>query len=447
MGVFVLLKGYYFKERTTIYRKSDPMLTRRQPLPVEDAVNKVLDHVLPLEPEEILLEEADLRYLAEDILADQDVPAFDRSPYDGFAVLSSDTASASRETPIRLKVLETIGAGSVAEYPLQSGHAYRIMTGAAIPDEANAIVMLELAKDLKDENGNSYIEITRQFPEGHNISWQGEDTKKGTVMLKKGSRITPGVKAVLATFGYHKVSVYRQPVVGVIATGSELLEPSEPLVHGKIRNSNGPMILSMIKEAGAIPKYLGQLKDDLKSSIEAVERGLKEVDVLITTGGVSVGDFDFLPEIYEHLKADVLFNKVAMRPGSVTTVAALSNNSRLFGLSGNPSACFVGFSLFAGPYLKKLQGASAIYLDQDEAVLQKDFPKPNPFTRFVRCRVERRNGSWHALPIGLDKSNVVTSLAFANALMVLPGGTRGYQSGDDVHVILLHGEDRDTFCL
>ncbi len=424
---------------------SDYMLKKREPLPVKDAVSKVLEDVQPLETEDVLLEASDHRYLAEDILADQDVPAFDRSPYDGFAVISADTVDASRENPVRLKVLETIGAGSVADHPLHSGNVYRIMTGAAMPEGADAIVMLELAKDIKDDDGNAYIEITRPFPSGHNISRQGEDTKKGTVMLKKGSYITPGVKAVLATFGYYKVSVYRRPVVGVIATGSELLEPSEPLVHGKIRNSNAPMILSMIKEAGGVPKYLGQLQDDLPSSIEAVEQGLQEVDILITTGGVSVGDFDFLPDIYQHLKADVLFNKVAMRPGSVTTVAALKNNRRLFGLSGNPSACFVGFSLFTGPYLKKLQGASYLFKDQDEAILQEDFPKPNPFTRFVRCRVERKKGTWHALPIGLDKSNVVTSLALANALMILPGGTRGYQSGDKVDVLLLNGEDREYF--
>lgn len=423
------------------------MLEKRQPIDVIDAIKQVVEKAMPLESEQVSLDKAVNRYLAENVHADQDVPSFDRSPYDGFAVISDDTQTATREHPIRLKVLDTIGAGSVANRPLKSGEAYRIMTGAAIPEGANAIVMLELAKTIEEAGEESYIEVTRHFPPGHNISWRGEDIKKSTLLLEKGVKITPGVVAVLATFGYHEVHVFRQPTIGVIATGSELLEPHEALVHGKIRNSNGPMILSMIQDAGGHAKYYGQLKDDLSSSVQAVEQALKDVDVLITTGGVSVGDFDYLPHIYKHIEADVLFNKVGMRPGSVTTVAQTKQGQLLFGLSGNPSACFVGFSLFTRPYLKKLQGTKKHYLQQAEAILGSDFPKPNPFTRFIRCKVEREQGILKAMPIGLDKSNVVTSLALANGLMVLPGGTRGYQLGDKVKIILLNGEDCDSFCL
>lgn len=413
------------------------MVERRKPIPVPEAVEKVIEGIEILDIEEVALEDSDQRILADDIVADHDVPPFNRSPYDGFAIIAEDTSQADFHHPIEFEVIETIGAGSVAKNKVTKGKAIRIMTGAAIPEGANAIVMLEQAKE--DENNPNKITIKRPFKQGDNISWQGEDTQKGTILLKKGVPITPGIKAVLATFGYALVKVYRKPRVGVIATGSELLEVNEPLVPGKIRNSNAHMVMAQIKKAGGEPIYFGQLPDDLDASYQAVEQALNQVDVMITTGGVSVGDFDFLPAIYDRLGVEVLFNKIGMRPGSVTTVAKLGNK-RLFGLSGNPSACFVGFELYAGPTLKLLMGHQKPHLEKDQAILNKDFPKPNPFTRFVRCRIERSNGEFHVTPVGLDKSNVVTSLAEANALTVLPGGTRGYESGMKVDVLLLDGE-------
>ncbi|TCP29765.1 molybdopterin molybdochelatase [Scopulibacillus darangshiensis] len=423
------------------------MVERRKSIPVEEAVQRVLTNAKALEGEEIRIEESDGRYLAEDIVADHDVPPFNRSPYDGFAIVAGDTAAASRDNPALFEVIETIGAGDVAEKEVTNGSAIRIMTGAALPKGADAVVMLELTSEIDGSEGRQ-IAIKRPFKSGDNISWQGEDTASGSILLKKGRKITPGVKAVLATFGYAHVKVYKRPVVGVIATGSELLEVHEPLEPGKIRNSNAHMILAQIRQTGAIPVYLDQLKDDFDQSFERVSLALDAIDVLITTGGVSVGDFDYLPAIYEKLGAEVLFNKVGMRPGSVTTVAKLKDQQKwLFGLSGNPSACFVGFELFAGPYLKTMQGVTNRFLQSEEAVLSVDFPKSNPFTRFVRCRVKREGGHLYAAPVGLDKSNVVTSLADSNALMILPGGTRGYKSGESIKVLLLQGEGSDKFCL
>lgn len=413
------------------------MVEIRKPITVPTAVERVIDGLQTLEIEEVSLETSDRRILAEDIVADHDVPPFDRSPYDGFAILAEDTKTASYDSPITLEVIETIGAGSVSKNKVTQGKAIRIMTGAALPEGANAIVMLELAKEDKEDSNK--IIIKRPFYKGDNISWQGEDTKQGTVLLEKGQVITPGIKAVLATFGYAKVHVYRRPIIGVIATGSELLEVHESLVPGKIRNSNAHMVMAQINKAGGIPLYFGQLPDEFEASFQAVEQSLSKVDALITTGGVSVGDFDYLPAIYKKLGAEVLFNKVGMRPGSVTTVAKLGNK-RLFGLSGNPSACFVGFELFAGPSLKIMMGHKSPHLEKQKAILGKDFLKPNPFTRFVRSKVIRTESGYRSNPVGLDKSNVVTSLALANALMILPGGTRGYKEGMVVDVLLLDGE-------
>ncbi|MEC1262312.1 molybdopterin molybdotransferase MoeA [Bacillus swezeyi] len=415
------------------------MLEQRKPIPVYEAAERVIQLQKQGETEWTQLEESLHRYLAEDVKADHHVPAFDRSPYDGFAIRASDTAGASRENPLKFEVIDHIGAGAVSEKKLGPFQAVRIMTGAQIPEGADAVVMLELTKTYSEDEKN-YMMLKRAFRPGENISKTGEDAEKGSVLIRKGTRITPGVVALLATFGYAAVPVVKKPVIGIIATGTELLNVSDPLVPGKIRNSNAGMVAAQVEEAGGKPLYLGKISDQFEESFEAVEGALEKVDFLITTGGVSVGDFDFLPAIYEKLGAEVLFNKVAMRPGSVTTVAQL-NGKLLFGLSGNPSACFVGFELFVKPSVKAWLRDPKPYPMCAEAILTKDFPKPNPFTRFVRSFVSIKEGTLHAKPVGLDKSSAVTSLADANALMVLPGGTRGYEAGRRVHVLLYRDEN------
>lgn len=415
------------------------MIEKRTPIPVYEAAALVSRHHKHGEIEWVHLEESLHRYLAEDVTADHDVPAFDRSPYDGFAVRASDTAGASREHPVRFEVIDHIGAGAVSEKTLGPFQAVRIMTGAQIPEGADAVVMLELVKTYS-EGEKQYMELKRSFQPGDNISKKGEDAEKGSVLLMKGTRITSGVIALLATFGYASVPVVKKPVIGIIATGTELLNVSDPLVPGKIRNSNASMVMAQVEEAGGIPLYLGRISDDFEESFDAVKKALEKVDFLITTGGVSVGDFDFLPAIYEKLGAEVLFNKIAMRPGSVTTVAHL-DGKLLFGLSGNPSACFVGFELFVKPSVRTWLLDQKPYALSAVAVLSRDFPKPNPFTRFVRSFVSVKDGMLQAEPVGLDKSSAVTSLADANALVVLPGGTRGYEAGRRVHVLLYRDEN------
>jgi molybdopterin molybdotransferase len=230
--------------------------------------------------------------------------------------------------------------------------------------------------------------------------------------------------------------VAKKPHIGLFATGTELLEVNEALVPGKIRNSNSHMIAAQIQRVGGEVHYFGKLPDEFDTCFEAVKNALNEVDLLITTGGVSVGDFDYLPAIYEKLGADVLFNKVAMRPGSVTTVANYKGKI-LFGLSGNPSACYVGFELFARPIIRRMLFSEKPHLRKEKAQLGVDFLKANPFTRFVRSSVSVEGGRLITSPSGLDKSNIIMSLAGANSLTVLPGGTRGFEAGNEVDVLLL----------
>jgi molybdopterin molybdotransferase len=415
------------------------MLEKRTPIPVTEAIQRVMKHAGKGDVEKVRLEEAYGRYLAEELRADHDVPPFDRSPYDGFAIRAIDSSQAKLDNPVELEVIETIGAGQVAAKTVQPFQAVRIMTGAKIPAGCDAVVMLELAKQY-ERDGKTYISIKRPFRPGDNISFQGEDAKKGDALIPKGTRINPGVQALLATFGYAEVKVARKPRIGIFATGSELLDVSDPLVPGKIRNSNAYMIQAQVVRSGAEPAYFGKLMDDLDTCFAAIQSALDQVDMLITTGGVSVGDYDYLPAIYERLGAEVLFNKVAMRPGSVTTVAHL-DGKLLFGLSGNPSACYVGYELFVRPVVRTRLFSAKPYLKKATATLTADFPKPNPFTRFVRSYVAFEDGRLTVAPVGMDKSNIVTSLAKANALMVLPGGTRGFAKGDTVEVWLLEDEE------
>src|SRR5699024_7358322 len=273
----------------------------------------------------------------------------------------------------------------------------------------------------------------------------GSEVTDGDVLVEKGTYIDPGVKAVLATFGYAEVHVAKKPIVGVFATGTELLDIDEPLAPGKIRNSNAYMICSQIERAGADYKYYGALPDELDSSYEKMKDVLNEVDLLVTTGGVSVGDFDLIPEIYEKLGAEVLCNKIAQRPGSVTTVAHV-NGQLLFGLSGNPSACYVGFELYTRPIIQHALMNPCVYALRSKAILADEYPKTNSFSRFVRTYVTLENGKLHVHLAGMDKSNVVSSLARTTSLMEIPPGDKGVQKGDEVEVLLLHVIERqETF--
>ncbi|KIL49119.1 molybdopterin molybdotransferase MoeA [Jeotgalibacillus campisalis] len=415
------------------------MVEKRKPIPVGEAVSRVIALAGSGKKERVHIEQSYGRTLAEDLRALHPVPPFDRSPYDGFAIRSKDSKHASKDHPVTFTITETIGAGFVASKKVNEFEAARIMTGAKMPEECDAVVMLELTTQTS-KNGQESMSIKRAFKKGDNISFTGEDTKEGDVLVQKGTKITPGVVAVLATFGYEYVEVARKPLIGIYATGSELLDVSEELEPGKIRNSNAYMAAAQITAAGGEVRMLGKLDDELESCYASIREAINQVDILITTGGVSVGDFDFLPAIYDKLGAEVLFNKIAMRPGSVTTVAHL-NGKLLFGLSGNPSACFVGFELYVRPVINLRLFKTKPHLLKVKARLSKDFPKPNPFTRFVRSKLSYEENGLFAAPNGFDKSSAVTSLAGADCFIVLPGGTRGYAEGDRIDVLLLESAE------
>ncbi|WP_042349792.1 molybdopterin molybdotransferase MoeA [Bacillus massiliigorillae] len=412
------------------------MIEKRKPIPVTEAIARLMNHIPSVKTESVPLQQAYGRILAENIIARHDIPHFNRSAYDGFAIRSQDSEGASGESRVTFRVVDHIGAGHVSKVVVGEHEAVRIMTGAALPEGADAVVMFEQAR----AEGEDSFSIRKPFKPGENISYQGEDAKVGTELIKAGGFIHPGTIALLATLGYAQVKVAKKPIVGIIATGTELLDVNDELQPGKIRNSNGYMIEAQLQRMGIEFRSYGMQSDDLDQCYETVVRALSETDCLITTGGVSVGDFDFAPAVYKRLNADVLFNKILMRPGSVTT-AAVSNHQYLFGLSGNPSACFSGFELLVRPVLLKMMGCNKPYLQQTKAILTEDFLKPNPFTRFIRASYEFGVNGPIVKPAGFNKSNAVTSIANGNAIIVLPSGTRGYEAGTEVDVLLLGTEE------
>lgn len=413
---------------------------KRNPIPVREAIERVVSQDIYTKQIEVPLENSVNYILAEDIVATYEIPRFNKSPYDGFALRSIDTEGASGNHRITFNVIDYIGAGSVSEKEVGPFEAVRVMTGAEMPKGADAVVMLE--QTVEDEQS---FTIRKSFTANENVSLKGEETQIGDTVLNKGQQINPGAIAVLATYGYTQVKVFDKPSIGVIATGSELLKVGDDLEPGKIRNSNGPMIAALSQTFNLdVASYQIQ-EDDLKSSIQVVKDAMSKHDIVITTGGVSVGDFDYLPQIYNEINAEVLFNKIAMRPGSVTTVA-VADGKYLFGLSGNPSACFTGFELYVKPAVLHMMGATAIYPQMVQATLMEDLTKANPFTRFVRATATFNGKSMTVVPSGFNKSGAVVAIAHSNAMIMLPGGTRGYQKGYTVDVILTESQAYETDC-
>lgn len=406
------------------------MTFNRTPIHIAEAVARVIKHTSKTEVETVNYLDSYGKYLAENLYANDDLPMFNKSAMDGFAIRAQDSEGASGENRIAFRVVEEVPAGTTSDYELQPNEAFRIMTGAEIPASADAVVMFEQAKEDKDT-----FTVRKTFKVFDNIAVQGEEVKSGDLIVPKYTLINPGVIANLATFGHSSVKVHRTPRVAILSTGSELVDVDQPLERGKIRNSNTPMIVSQLKRIGIEAEVHTFKTDQLEEIIPIFDKMLKEVDVIITTGGVSVGDYDLLPKVYAHFQAEVLFNKVAMRPGSVTTVAKLKD-TLLFGLSGNPSACHSGFELFVRPSIRCMMGGNDIYAPLIRATLEEDFTKPNPFTRFIRAEVRYTGSDVFVSPSGFNKSNAVTSIARSNGVIVLPSGSRGFKNGDAVHVML-----------
>lgn len=407
----------------------------RETIRAEEAQARIAPYIQPGRIEEVSLLNSIGRRLAEKIKATDPVPHFRRSGMDGFAVRSIDTHGASQNDPVLLQVIENIPCGAVPEKDVRARTCSRIMTGAAVPEGADAVVMLEMTATV-EKNGNVYTAVKKEMQAGDNVSPVAWDVAAGTLLMEPGRKVNAGEAALLATFGYDTVKVYRQPTVAIFATGSELLPVSEPLQPGKIRNSNSYMLAAQVRAAGGVPFIIDMVPDDVDMAMEKIMAAFDKVDLVITTGGVSVGDHDILVGIFEKWDGKLLFNKVAMRPGSPTSVG-IRDGQFLFGLSGNPGACFVGFELFVRPVLWGMQGKRQPYLRKHKARLIGGYAKPTSFQRFIRGTYETKEGQLFVKPVGIDKSGIVTSIKDADCLIIIPPGDQGVPDGAHVSVIEL----------
>jgi molybdopterin molybdotransferase len=412
------------------------MRFQREIVDVWDAQKRLEPWIRPLGTEKVKLTDSIGRYLGENVVATHDFPHFRRSMMDGFAVRSADTKGASEECPVTLQVIESIPCGAVPTKKLTANTAVRIMTGAMMPEGADSVVMIELTEQMQ-KDGQTYTVVKKETKPDENVIPIGLEMAKGTLILEKGRKINPGEAALLAAFGYDTVTVSRRPTVAIFATGSELLDVSEPLEPGKIRNSNSYMVAAQVLNAGGIPVLLEKVPDDVGLAKSMILDAMEKVDLVITTGGASVGDYDILVDIFEQWDGKMLFNKVAMRPGSPTTVGVWRDKF-LFALSGNPGACFVGFELFVRPVIWGMQGKTDIYLPSFSAFLAEDYKKNDSFYRIVRGKSEVKDGKIYVRSAGIDQSNVLSSIRDTDCLIVIPRDRKVMNAGEMVKVLRLN---------
>jgi len=312
----------------------------------EDALAIVLKKAILSGKERINFTQTAGRILAEDITSDIDMPPFDKAAMDGFAIRESDIDK-------ELTIIETVAAGQTPTHDVVPGTAIRIMTGAPVPKGADFVIQVELS-----ETTCSNLVAFNGHPK-NNIIYKASDVKTGDVVLKKGQKIDARQIAVLASVGCVQPLVYNKPIVGIISTGDEIVEPQQSPSPSQIRNSNGHQLVAQVMECGAIPEYFGIVKDTYQDTYDAIKKGIETCDILLLTGGVSMGDFDFVPKIMAGLGIDILFNKVAVQPGKPTTFG-VKGDKVVFGLPGNPVSSFIQFDILVKPLIHKIMGSSGI---------------------------------------------------------------------------------------
>ena len=398
---------------------------------VEKALEIILKTAPALSSEKAGITDSLDRVLAKDLYADIDIPPFDNSAMDGYAVYSTDVAGARQGNPVVLNVIEDLPAGAVAKQEIKNGDAIKIMTGAPIPERADSVIMLEKTQ-LEDRK----VKIFEGTRPGRNIRRAGEDIKKGELVLKKGQIIGPAQMGILASIGKEILEVVKMPRVSIIATGDELLEVGESIAPGKLRNSNSYSLYGQVKKAGGIPYNLGIVRDNKQDIRVKIEEGL-DYDMLLISGGVSVGDYDYIKLVLSEMDAEIKFWKVAMRPGN-PTVFGIINGKPLFGLPGNPVSSMVCFEVFVRPAILKILGQNInSRKDVDAVLLEEDIKKKKGFRYFLRAQTEWKDGRYFARTTGPQGSGILKSMALANSLIILPEEEELVKKGTKVTVRFL----------
>ena len=397
---------------------------------VDEAREIILSKIETKGVEKVSLDDALGRILAEDIIAQRSNPPMDNSAMDGYAVITADILSATPENPVKLEIVDNVPAGSVSEVTLKNKQAIRIMTGAPIPPGADAVLMQEDT----DKNGNGIL-AKDKTEVGENIRLAGEDVKVGDLVIPKGVTITPSHIGMMAVVGRSNIYVSQRPTVAILSTGDEIIEldgnPTGPCIY----NSNGYMLAAQIRSAGGIPCYLGVAKDNEEDLMEKFDWALK-CDIVVSSGGVSVGDYDLVKATLDKLGNEMAFWKVAMKPGKPLAFGKIGEKP-IFGLPGNPVSSFVSFEQFARPAIKKMMGAKDILPRTVQAKLTHTVHKKTGRLHFMSAVVSWDSGEYTVTPAEEQGSGVLKSTVNANGLLVFPLERDELKSGERVTVQLL----------
>ncbi len=363
------------------------------------------------------------RILGKNLMATEAVPPFDRSCFDGYAFRSEDVKNASHEHPVTLSITEIIPAGTMPALPVTPGTAAKILTGAPIPEGADAVLAFE-----KTEFTDTSVTLFSAHFSGQNIIRRGEDTQIGALLAESGTAIDTFLAGTLAAQGQTSVSVYRKPIIGIFSTGTEVVEPGEHLSAGKIYNSNNYTLAAAVDALGCEPRILGCATDTVEDIAGKFREALKTCDAVISTGGVSVGDFDLTPAAMETIGAEILARGICMKPGAASAFA-VKDGKLLLGLSGNPASAMTAFYTVVQPVLKKLIGLRNYLPEEIEVTLLTDFPKPSHKARFLRGQLVLKNGVVGFHPTS-GQGNVILSASIGNnAVAVIPGGSNPVPAG------------------
>lgn len=396
----------------------------------QEARTTILSNVSPLPPKELPFTETLGLVLAEDIVSDLDIPPFNNSSMDGFAVRAEDTASAASDSPVSLRISGEIPAGEGKEFSLMPGEALRIMTGAPMPPGADAVVPKE-----NTETRETTVLINNEAQKGEYVRLIGEDVSKGLGVLKKGTTIRAPEIGLLASLGRSRVKVFRAPTVAVIGTGNELVEVNKPLLKGQIRDSNSYSLAAQINGCGAKSFRLGIAKDTREDTLAKISKGF-EYDVVITIGGVSVGEYDFVNQVLKDLGAELKFWRIRQEPGKPLAFSVLKGKP-VFGLPGNPVSAMVCFEEYVRPALLKMMGKTKLFRPEVSAVLDQDFKKEPGKIYFLRTKLERRNGTYFAKPTGPQGSGILRSMALADGIGIIPEESSLVKAGDKIRVQMI----------
>ena len=399
-------------------------------IPVKDARERILERFAPLPAERVDIFSALGRVLAEEIIAPFDIPPYDNSAMDGYAVRSADLRDASPETPVTLRIVEALPAGYVSTHTLQTGEAIRIMTGAPIPDGADTIIRVEDTQ----KNGER-VAIFVERPPQFDLRHAGEDVRRGETILSKGRVLRSAEIGLLASLGRSFISVHQRPRVAILATGDELVEIDAPLLPGKIINSNSYSLAALTLECGAIPLML-DIARDTKADLESKLAQAARADLILTSGGVSMGDFDFVKEMLQQRGSEMHFWQVCMKPGKPLVFGAIAGTP-LVGLPGNPVSSMVSFEMFVRPALLKMMGHPQIFRTVVLAQLTSDYRKRDERKHFVRVVLCQQEGVNLATLTGEQGSGILSSMAKANGLAVIDESRALVRTGEIVPVMLL----------